>query len=377
MDKIRKSNILLPIIKPFARIWMWMDTRTKKTTEVDFKREEPFVLLGNHVYLFDVVSLAMPWKITPAIVAADYLISQKGLRFLLKDVAKVIPKSKGSSDIRTIKGLIRYIKKGYPVMIMPEGDTTFFGDTGYVEPATAKLIQKLKVDVVIGKFKGGYLAKPRWATGKRKNKRVRLHYKQVINKEDIPNMTEKEIYAVLTKELYHNDYEYQREVMHPYGGSRRAAGLENILYKCPECGALHSIETFRNKLVCTACNTNGEMDTYGFIQGFKYDNLVDWDAFQREHLDELRNSIFNTTATMFTIDRNTNKRTVPTKVMVAYDQGSLYVKGKTVEEYKINDMHNPVLTLRRNLSFDYGDVYYMIQLDYNAMAFLRACQSKY
>jgi hypothetical protein len=165
--------------------------------------------------------------------------------------------------------------------------------------------------------------------------------------------------------------------MHRYGGNRRAAGLENILYKCPECGALHSIETFRNKLTCTACNTNGEVDPYGFIQGFKYDNLVDWDNFQKEHLEELRNSIFNTTATIVKIDRKTNKRTAPSQVMVAYDKGSLYVKGKVVDEYKINEMHNPVLTMRRNFSFDYEDETYMIFLDYNAMAFLRACQSKY
>ncbi len=377
MDKIKKSNILLPILKPFARIWMCMDTRTKKTTEVDYKREEPFVLLGNHVYLFDVVSLAMPWKKTPAIVAAEYLMSQRGLKFLLNDVAKVIPKSKGASDVRTVKGLLKYVKKGYPVMIMPEGDSTFFGETGYIEPATAKLIKKLKVDVVVGLIKGGFLAKPRWATGKRSSRKVRLHYKQIINKEDIADLTEDQIYEILKEELFHNDYEYQREVMHPYGGGKRAEGLENILYKCPECGSLHTLEAYGNKLVCTSCNTEGGVDKYGFIQGFRFDNLVDWDKYQRDHLEELRSSTFNTPATVFQIDRRTNRRTSPSRVMVAYDKGSVFIKGKTVEEFKINEMFNPVLTLRRNLSFDYEDIYYMIQLDFSAMAFLRACQSKY
>jgi 1-acyl-sn-glycerol-3-phosphate acyltransferase len=266
MDKIKKSNMLIPIIKPLARVWMWFDTNTKKTTEVDYKRKEPFVLLGNHVYLFDVVSLAMPWKISPAIVASEFLMSTRGLKFLLNDVAKIIPKSKGASDIRTVKGLLRYVKKGYPVMIMPEGDSTFFGETGYIEPATAKLIKKLNIDVIAGVFKGGYLSKPRWATGKRRRRHVRLHYKKIISKEEVKNLSEEEIYEIIKRELYHNDYEWQREVMHSFGGSRRAAGLENILYKCPECGALHSIETYRNKLYCSVCKTNGECYLWNFIR---------------------------------------------------------------------------------------------------------------
>lgn len=375
--KNRQSELLLKSLRPFAGLWMKLDTKTKKTTEVDYKRKEPFVLLGNHVYMFDVVSLAMPWKTTPSIVASEFLMSTKGLKFLLNRAARVIPKSKGAADVRTAKGLIKNVKQGFPVMIMPEGDSTYFGETGYVEEATAKLIKKLKVDVVVGLFQGGYLAKPRWATGKRKNKYVELHYKVVIKKEDIPNMTESEIYEVIKTSLYNNDYEWQRQKMHKYGGSRRAEGLENVLYKCPECGALNTMETYKNNLKCTECHTVGEVDEYGFIQGFKYDNLVDWDAFQKEYNEDLRNSQFTTSAEIVLIDKDTQKRSKPEKVSVAYHDGSIFVKGKAVEEYKINEMFNPVLTMRRNLSFEHDGNTYMIFIDKYAMSFLRACQSKY
>jgi len=375
--KRRKSDIILKMLKPFASIWMFMDTTTKKTTEVDYKRKEPFVLLGNHVYMFDVVSLAFPWKITPTIVASEFLLSLKGLKFLLNNVARVIPKSKGAADIRTAKGLIRNVKQGYPVMIMPEGDSTYFGETGYIEEATAKLVKKLNVDVVVGLFRGGSLAKPRWATGKRRKRYVELHYKIAIHKEDIPNMTEDEIYAVLKKELYNNDYEWQREVMHPYGGKNLAEGLDTILYKCPDCGALNSIETSKNRLNCTACGINGYIDKFGFIQGFKYDNLVEWDHFQKEYADELRSSKFSSTAEIIVVDTASNERTKPQSVSVAYHDGSIFVKGKVVEEFKLSEITNPVLTMRRNLSFEHEGKTYMIYLDRLAMSFLRACQSKY
>lgn len=377
MKKDKRSDLLLKLLKPFASVWMWWDTTTRVTTEVDFKRKEPFVLLGNHVYLFDVVQLALPFKKTPAIVASEFLMSVKGLAFVLKHIAKVIPKSKGAADIRTAKGLIRYVRKGYPVMIMPEGDNTYFGDTGYIEEATAKLVKTLKVDVVVGLFRGGYLSKPRWAMYDRQKRYVELHYKTIIKKEDIPNLTHEEIYETIKKELYNNDYEWQREVMHPYGGKRRAEGLENLIYKCPECGGLNTFETHKHNFTCTDCNTVGTINKYGFLEGFKYDNLVDWDNYQKDYIEDLRNATFTTTAEMIIVDNVTFQRSKPKPVSIAYHDNSIFIKGEVVEEFKIEEMHNPVLTMRRNLSFDYNGVSYMFKVDKYAMSFLRACQSKY
>jgi predicted RNA-binding Zn-ribbon protein involved in translation (DUF1610 family) len=235
----------------------------------------------------------------------------------------------------------------------------------------------LKIDVVVGKFSGGYLAKPRWSTGKRRKRYVELHYKISIKKEDIPNMTEDEIYSVIKKDLYNNDYEWQRNVMHPYGGKKLAEGIDNILYKCPECGELNSIYASKNEIECRACNTHGHIDKYGFIQGFKFDNLVDWDNYQREAIDEVRDSKFSSTARMVTVDTESQFRTKPQPVSIAYHDGSIFVKGKEVEEFKISEMHNPVLTMRRNLSFDYEGITVMFYVDRLAMSFLRACQSKY
>ena len=73
--KKKQSEFLLKMIRPLTCIWMWFDTTTRKTTEVPFDRKEPFVLLGNHVYMFDVVSISCSWKNSPTIVASEFLLN--------------------------------------------------------------------------------------------------------------------------------------------------------------------------------------------------------------------------------------------------------------------------------------------------------------
>ncbi|QVK21547.1 1-acyl-sn-glycerol-3-phosphate acyltransferase [Mycoplasmatota bacterium] len=375
-DKI--SDVMLFVLKPFVYIWMKIDTKTKVYNHgVNFRRKEPFVLLGNHVYTFDVVKLAFSWKITPVIVASHLLLTVPPLKILLKYIAKCVPKSKGEADLRTAKSLIRAVKKGYPIMIMPEGDSTFFGETGYVEKSTAKLIKKLKLDVIVGLFKGGYLAKPRWALGKRHNRRVELHYKRIISKEEISNLTVDEIYKIMCKELYNNDYDWQRNIMNKYPGKELAEGFTNVIYACSECRSLNTLATFGNTIKCKHCNTEGFMDDYGFIHGFTYDNMRDWNKFQLAEADRLRKSNFRTTGLLFHVDFDNERRELVGEVTLEYGDGLYIIDGALKKEFKADELIYPVITMRRNFSFEVDGVYYLIKLEDYAMSFLRACQDKY
>ncbi|XMB86732.1 lysophospholipid acyltransferase family protein [Mycoplasmatota bacterium WC44] len=377
--KGRVSNFSLKALKPLVTLWMKIDTKTTVTKDynVEFKRDEPFVLLANHVYTFDVVQLALPFKKTPVIVASHLLLTTQPLKFLLKYVAKCIPKSKGEADIRTAKELIKAIKRKKPVMIMPEGDSTFFGETGHIEYSTAKLIKKLKVDVIVGLFKGGYLAKPRWAIGKRKNRRVELHYSIAITKDEIKELTVDEIYDILCTKLFNNDYVWQRDKMINYGGKDLAEGLSNILYTCPECEGLNSLETIGNLIKCTECNTEGYMDDFGFIQGFKLDNIYDWNNYQKEFTDKLKVSTFSTSGELQYVYLKEQCRRKLGIVNVEYDGGKIYLTGAVEKKINLEDMLFPVITMRRNFTFEYEDTFYFIKLDNYAMSFLRVCQDKY
>lgn len=375
--QLRRSDFLLRLLRPIGFIWMNYEMNSKVTSEVDLKRKDPFLLLGNHVYHYDVVLLALNFRKQPAIVTSEILLSTPRLKWLLQNISKTIPKSKGSADIRTLKQILRYKKLGYPIMVMPEGDATFFGETGYIEESTAKLVKKLDIDVIVGKFKGGFLSSPRWAIGRRANREVSLHYKTIIKKEDIKNLSVDEIYDILKKELYHNDYTWQREQMNSLPGDKLAEGLENIMYVCPVCNSIHSIETKGNFIYCNKCRTAGKYNEYGFIEGFPFDNLVSWNKYQRKFDKELRKMTFQSSAELIRVNNTEFTRSKPEKVELAYHDDTLHIKGKSVMEFPKEELIAPILTERNQLSFKHDGNEYMILVDKYPMSFLRAIQDKY
>jgi len=375
----KQQNILLFFIKPLVYPWMWLDAKRiiKRDPSVDFNRKEPYIMLANHTFLFDVVHVPLRFRKVPFIIASQTLFTKQPSKFFVSQIAHVIPKSKGKSDITTIKNIFNAVKKGYPILIFPEGDTTFYGETGYVEDSTMKLIKKLNLDVIICNVKGGYLSKPRWATGKRKRRQIELNYNLEITKEKLQTLTSEEIGVILNKALYHNDYEYQRQVMIPHPGKKLAEGLENVVYVCPHCEAINSIQTNGNKIICSNCHKEGYIDEFGFIRDFVFDNLIEWDQFQRKYTEQLKKSIISSDATLSYMNMDDDSQKEVGQIHIEYRDNHLYLSGAITETIPVQETNNTTITLRRDLGFIYDNRHFICKLEHFNAAFLRVMQDKY
>ncbi len=372
-------DFFLHLIRPLAHLWMFFDMKVEINVGegVDFKTRKPYIMLANHTYMFDVVQVPLRFWVASSVVASQTLFTQQPTKFLFKYCAHIVPKSKGVSDLRTARGLIQAVKKGYPILIFPEGNTTFYGSTKYIEASTMKLIKKLKVDVITCNVKGGYLSKPRWATGKRKNRRAQLNYELTITKEALKDMSIEEIHEKIHDALYNNDWEYQRKVMIKHPGKKLAEGLENVLYICPECQAINSLVTAGNTLKCSHCKTEGYVDDYGFLHGFKYDNLLEWDEFQKPLGHKVREVTIESSGFLNYLRFEDDARIPVGKVNLVYKEGKYYFSGALNEVIDLADIHNPIITLRRDLEFDYEDRHFIVKLDRFGASLLRATQDKY
>ncbi len=374
-----QQDILLKIIKQLAKVWMLFDAKVKAIFHGDFtrKRKTPYVLLANHTFLFDVVHVPLRLKKTPFIIASHNLFTTQPTKFLLTEIAHAIPKSKGASDIRAARELIGAVKRGYPILIFPEGNTTFNGETNYIEEATMKLIKKLKVDVIACNVKGGYLSKPRWATGKRKNRRIKMDYFKVIDKDDLKSMPLDEISKKVNDALYFNAYEYQRKHMIKHPGKRLAEGIDNLLYLCPQCHHVNTIEADGNTFQCTHCNTHGSYDQYGFLNGFKFDNTVDWDNYQKKNNKLLLNATFSSPAKFYRVDQSSSKREFLGDITFTYNNKAFHVSGDVDMVMPFENITNPTITLRRDFNLYLNGVQYVVKIESHVMAFLRVAQDKY
>lgn len=375
----RQQDILMGILRPLVYPWMKKDMKriVHRDSNFSFRRKEPYVMIANHTFLFDVIHVPLRLKKVPFIIGSQTLFAQKASRFFVTKVAHVIKKSKSATDTQTVREIINAVKRGYPILIFPEGDTTFYGETNYIEPSTFKLIKKLGIDCVTCKVKGGYLSKPRWATSKRKNRRIELFYETTIPKEKIKDLSVEDIEKIITDKLYHNDYEYQRKIMIKHPGNQLAEGLENVCYVCPMCQSLHTIETSGNDIYCHACQQKGYVDDYGFIQNFKFDNLVDWDAYQKPMIKALHESTFKTSGLLHEVIMSKKEQHLLGQVDMVYQNETFHITGAKTLNIPLKDIAEPTITLRRDFGFIYNDTHYILKLDRYSAAVIRVSQTKY
>lgn len=243
----------------------------------------PFFITGNHVTAFDPIISLVYVKPLVKFVAADANLDNWIKKFFFK-LARVIPIRKRSSDISTIRRLLDEVKAGNAVGLYPEGGRTWHGETDELISSTAKLIKMLGIRVYSQKLKGAYMSSPRWGKHIYKG-RVDVYIENILTEEDIERMSTNEILDVLKQELYHNDYEYQREVMTPLKGIDRAEYIERLIFVCPKCERIHTFMSQIDEFKCKACGAKGRVNQYGFIEGdFPFDNLVDWHHYQMDFL---------------------------------------------------------------------------------------------
>lgn len=382
MKKTRKDiqqDVLLWILRPLVALLMRLDAKRKITIGegVNLKRKEPYIMLANHTFLFDVIHVPMIFKKPPFIIASRVLFKKNPTKFLVMQVAHVIAKSKGESDTKAVKDLLKAIKRGYPILIFPEGNTTFYGETGHIEQSTMKLIKKLKLDVITCNVKGGYLSKPRWATSPRKKRSISLSYELTISKNEFNGLSIEQISNKVKKALYNNDYSYQKKMMIEHPGRKLAEGIENAVYACPFCEGINTIETSGNTIKCSKCDRSGFIDKYGFINNFKFDNLIDWNNYQKKFSLKLRQGIIESSGIMSYIDVKNDSLTPIGAIKLKYQDFKFEITGAHNETIPISEISNAIITLRRDFSFSYDERSYLIKLDAYGSALLRIVQDKY
>jgi len=247
--------------------------------------EPPYLLVGNHVMNYDPLIISANQKHLIHWVANDAVFRHPLMRriFLL---FQTIPKTKGMSDLETVKIMHRKVREGGVVAVFPEGQTCWDGQTKPLMPATAKLVKLLKVPVVGIINKGGYMTQPRWVWMKDMRKsRIILESKLLFTQQEVQSLSVEEISLKLDEGLLHDDMKFQKEQRVKLQSSKRAETLELFTYLCPECGSIDALRSSGNDVTCQNCHWTFQFDEYGCLPeggNFPFDSLVHWGRWQDE-----------------------------------------------------------------------------------------------
>lgn len=209
---------------------------------------------------------------------------------LLLPAMQVIPKKNFTPDSYTIRGILKAVKQGGSICIMPEGMSSITGMAQPVIPGGGKLLKKLGLPVYYSKISGGYLTYTKHCLDERKG-RIEVTVDRMFTPEQLQSMSAEEIEDRMNCLLAHDDYIWNKTAQVRFSGKgQMAKNLGDLLYLCPKCGARYEMESEGNVMRCRACGNAVELDECYNLRpvgdSVCPELVTDWTILERERAAE-------------------------------------------------------------------------------------------
>lgn len=280
-----RHKVVYAIFRPF--FWLYFKLRYNYSYDKFVGDENGLLVLSNHATTMDPFFVAMSFKKPLFFVASDQLFNLGFISRVIEFLVAPIPKTKGVSDIKSVRDIKCYLDEGANVGLFPEGNRTFTGVTVTIPEQIGKLVKLFRKTVVLYNLKGGYLSKPRWARKPRRGV-MKGEIKRVLKYEDYKDLSPEEIYKIVKEELYVDAFEEEKSINAKYKGNSRAEYIENVLYFCPKCKSLHTISSKGNKFACKNCGLTVLYDENGnFVSEdseMTLKTVSEWYDFQNDYI---------------------------------------------------------------------------------------------
>ncbi|MDJ0765066.1 MAG: lysophospholipid acyltransferase family protein [Myxococcota bacterium] len=325
--------------------WLQLRYRCFLAPNADPEPSPPYVVVANHGNFFDPWMIGLYFKHALRIMMSDDGFRAGPIsRWYLNGIG-AFPKKKGARDLRAMKKTLSFLKRGDPVLIFPEGQATWDGETQPIYRGIERMVKRIKCPLVIARFSGHFLSRPWWAKGWRKG-RVLLE-RTVIPSDQVARMDETEILAAIQTGIHTNDILDARNQAGGFRGQRLAEGVERLIWICVRCGRSGTLATAGNEINCSACGKSWTMDAYCRLcatdgAALPCDNLHAW---VQAHKTAIIEAISRATATStLTCDtRVTLKKETNVGKFAPESTGSLAVS-KAEINYTPNDSSAPAYT---------------------------------
>lgn len=283
-------------LKVYYRYWFWalniffvrFYIRHKFNILLDKESDPvprpPFIMVSNHGTFFD------PWIIghyskypISIMMNEDAYSASPFVHWFLNNIG-TYPKKKGASDYKAMKNTLRFLRQGFPVLIFPEGQTTWDGETQPIYTGIEKILKKSKAALVMTKVDGNFISKPWWAATYRKG-RVRI-LRKVILPDKIRNISEDELRTLIIDHIRSNDIKNKINQKVGFTGDNLAKGLEMFVWICKNCNSEDTLYTNKNTISCSNCNSSWTIDALCSFKPAQSDitkigDLYDWSLWHK------------------------------------------------------------------------------------------------
>ena len=279
-EKDRKRHVLLwRILRPLAILIVWL-----RFGFVGRKADlrGPFLLVSNHNTNWDPILVSCSFPEQVYFVSSEHVLRSRIWGKLIRWGQDPIPRQKSGSAAGTAMAMLRRLKAGLRVCVFPEGNRSWDGVTRPFPPAIGKLAKTSGVPLVTYKLTGGYFASPRWSGDSARRGRMEGKVVRVYSPEELKAMTPAEVDEHIRSDLYEDAYARQRKNPIRFEGRRLAEHLETMLFLCPRCGRMHTLQSKDDTVRCWQCGFTFRYLPTGYLAGedLPFDELKSWYAWQ-------------------------------------------------------------------------------------------------
>lgn len=249
---------------------------------------DSYIVLSNHVTDFDPLFVGLSFPKQMYFVASEHIARWKNAFKFIRFGFDPIMRYKGSVASSTVMEILRRVRAGNRVCIFAEGARSWDGLTNPILPSTGKMVKSARCALVTYKITGGYFASPMWSEGNGTRRgSVRGDIVNVYTAEQLAAMSVDEINEVIRRDLHEDAYARQLASPKKYKGKNLAVRMENLLFICPECGAVDSITSVGSTVSCTACSHSFSYDEYGMLSGSRFKTVLELSNWQKEKITKL------------------------------------------------------------------------------------------
>lgn len=341
------------------------------------KDKRPLLILANHQTPFDQFFVAMSFAGPLYFLATEDIFSNGFVSKLIKYLVEPVPIQKGTLDVKSIKNCIKIAKEGGSVVIFPEGNRTYSGQTETIKSSIVKLIKMLKLPVAFYRIEGGYGVEPRWSNVRRRGV-IYSGVSRIMEPEEYEQLDSDEFFEILSKELMVDDNNGKAT----FKSNKKAENLERVMYVCPQC----KFTTFASKgnmVKCTKCNREylytDDLKLVGNGFDNPFDNMKKWIGFQEAYVSGCDFNLFR--------DKPLYEDMVMVSRLVPYkrkekleERTGLYLFGNRVKlvmnkdlmDYSFDEITSMVVLGRNKLNITMDNLTYQIKGDksFNAVKYV-------
>jgi len=367
-----QHKYLIPFLRDLFRpIAQWMyGVKVERFKEENGRQ---YLVLANHQTGFDQFFPSFAFKQHLYYVASEDIFSMGWLSKLIVWLANPIPIKKQVTDIRAVMNCMKVAKEGGSIAMFPEGNRTFGGETGYINPAVGGLAKKLGLPIAFLKIEGGYGIQPRWSDVRRKGK-MRAYVASVLEPEEYKDWSNDQLYRYICEYLYQREPNTDCAFYH----KKQAEFLERALYVCPYCGITH-FESNADTITCESCGKSAKyLKNLTFSGDFPFRSVLEWYNYQQEYVNSLdtrtltERPIIGDVCDIYQVALYSKKQLLAKNVALALYGDRIEMTGGISQTFRFDELNTITILGKNKLDIYQGDTVYQIQGNkrFNALKYL-------